>query len=122
MYGSSSFCYLFGQLHCVILEDTLAFLEADISKSVQRQPPFFGLLFCNFLGPPAADTKRKVEQISEELKTLDEILSKDEGADDDSEKTEEALEEADTQAAGYTSIYIHRFLSLTHPLIYLYRI
>lgn len=30
---------------------------------------------------PVADTKRKVEQISEELKSLDEILAKDEDED-----------------------------------------
>lgn len=46
----------------------------------------FSLLHCLYL----ADTKRKVEQISEELKNLDEILSKDDknkGLQD--EKTDE---------------------------------
>ncbi|XP_063071117.1 protein OS-9 isoform X2 [Engraulis encrasicolus] len=63
------------------------------------QPALSAGQYMDYVKAQVSDTKRKVEQISEELKTLDEILSKDEGADDDSEKTEEALEEADTQAA-----------------------
>lgn len=38
-------------------------------------PPSFPLCFS------VADTKRKVEQISEELKTLDEMLASNDGAD-----------------------------------------
>ena len=54
---------------------------------------------------PVADTKRKVEQISEELKNLDEILSKDEGTNGASEKTDVTVESTDTQATGYPSFH-----------------
>ncbi|KAL2091050.1 hypothetical protein ACEWY4_013313 [Coilia grayii] len=62
------------------------------------QPALSPEQYMDYVKAQVSDTKRKVEQISEELKNLDEILSKDEGTEGAPEKTDVAVQSADTQA------------------------
>ncbi|XP_031423946.1 protein OS-9 isoform X2 [Clupea harengus] len=62
------------------------------------QPALSPQQYMDYVKAQVSDTKRKVEQISEELKNLDEILSKDEGTNGASEKTDVTVESTDTQA------------------------
>ncbi|XP_076124142.1 protein OS-9 [Alosa pseudoharengus] len=67
------------------------------------QPALSPQQYMDYVKAQVSDTKRKVEQISEELKTLDEILSKDEGtdADDAAEMTEATVESIDTETTEF---------------------
>lgn len=59
----------------------------ELSYAVSFVLLFSSLLFLSCL--LQADTKRKVEQISEELKSLDEMLAGNEGADREMDVTED---------------------------------
>ncbi|XP_041946033.1 protein OS-9 isoform X2 [Alosa sapidissima] len=67
------------------------------------QPALSPQQYMDYVKAQVSDTKRKVEQISEELKTLDEILSKDEGTDADgaAEMTEATVESIDTETTEF---------------------
>ncbi|XP_076870768.1 protein OS-9 isoform X2 [Brachyhypopomus gauderio] len=60
-------------------------------QGIVCQPALNAQQYMDYVKAQVSDTKRKVEQISEELKTLDQILSKD----DHSEESESASEESD---------------------------
>ncbi|KAA0713026.1 Protein OS-9 [Triplophysa tibetana] len=57
-------------------------------QGIVCQPALSAQQYMDYVKAQVSDTKRKVEQISEELKNLDEILSKNEGVQED--KTESA--------------------------------
>ncbi|KAG9353521.1 hypothetical protein JZ751_018191 [Albula glossodonta] len=64
------------------------------------QPALSPQQYMDYVKAQVSDTKRKVEQISEELKNLDEILAKDVDPDGKTgDKTSEADAEADTKGA-----------------------
>ncbi|XP_020339050.1 protein OS-9-like isoform X2 [Oncorhynchus kisutch] len=53
-------------------------------QGIVCQPALSTQQYMDYVKAQVSDTKRKVEQISEELKTLDEMLAGDEGTDEDS--------------------------------------
>ncbi|XP_010879939.1 protein OS-9 isoform X2 [Esox lucius] len=55
-------------------------------QGIVCQPALSAQQYMDYVKAQVSDTKRKVEQISEELKTLDEILAGDEGTDEESAK------------------------------------
>ncbi|CAB1353762.1 unnamed protein product [Coregonus sp. 'balchen'] len=72
-------------------------------QSIVCQPALSTQQYMDYVKAQVSDTKRKVEQISEELKTLDEILAGDEGTDgtvDEGTDEESAMSKDDPDVLG----------------------
>ncbi|XP_053492359.1 protein OS-9 isoform X3 [Ictalurus furcatus] len=69
-------------------------------QGIVCQPALSAQQYMDYVKAQVSDTKRKVEQISEELRTLDQILSKDESADETGSDVmdEESVPPTDTSA------------------------
>uniref|UniRef100_A0A673WUX0 Endoplasmic reticulum lectin n=1 Tax=Salmo trutta TaxID=8032 RepID=A0A673WUX0_SALTR len=86
-------------------------------QGIVCQPALSTQQYMDYVKAQVSDTKRKVEQISEELKTLDEMLAGDEGTDEDSATPTDDPDVLGSDTKGAMPVCLIKVLNLLDGLL-----